>query len=144
MVVLIILAILSAVASTTLRSHLDNAAVERAYEQFVLAHSLARRTAMENTNPSELGLTTIEVNEDQLEILGPKRKFKMPNSVRLELQVSSSELPRLREQIPFAGNGTSPTYAVKLESQEIWFIALGATGQCLRTNDPQFVEALLQ
>jgi prepilin-type N-terminal cleavage/methylation domain-containing protein len=143
-VVLIILAILSTLAATTLKSHLDNAAIGRAYEKFVLAHNLARRSALGRGNDTDFGPITIDVHQDQLEVLGPQRKFPMPTGVQLNLQFSSRGRPRSRGQVRFAGNGTSPTYALKLESRDIWFIALGATGQCLRTSDPQFAEALLQ
>ena len=140
-VVLIILAILSAIAATTLKSHLDNAAVERAYAQFVLAHKLARRTALEVGGRSDLRAITIKVDEDQLEVVGPARKFQMPNGVKLDLQAASRSSS---SQVRFAHNGTSPTYALKLESLDVWFVALGATGQCFQTSDRQLVEALLQ
>ncbi|MEM8733617.1 MAG: type II secretion system protein [Planctomycetota bacterium] len=139
-VVLIIMALLAGLASTTLRSHLDQSRIERAFQQLVLADALARRQANDQASRE----VSLRIDGDSLVISPSNRSFEMPDTFDLSLEKAGNA--SFGNRISFSKSGRSVSYAIRIEAgdREHWLLVLGATGQRISTTDGSLVRRLLQ
>ncbi|MEM7475750.1 MAG: prepilin-type N-terminal cleavage/methylation domain-containing protein [Planctomycetota bacterium] len=148
-VALSILALLTGVASMSLRGHLNKSKKTRAYETLREMDRLARTFAMQN---DVQGLTlniesaTISIKASGAGGKSAQRVRSLPNGVAGVLESGFSGQRRLStlNGVSFQAKGYSPSYVVRVNfaKDEFWFVALGRSGQCLLLEKRGDVEAL--
>ena len=136
-VVLVIVAALVSIVSLSLSTHVERAALTRAFEQLRQADRQARQTARATQEN-----ISIVFAEHAAVILPDSKEFVMPQGITIEMTPDFSQ----QRSINIAANGASATYVFQLRhgARKAWFVGLGLSGQCLLLDRESAVYELFQ
>lgn len=142
-VTLAVIGMMVGLTSLSLRGHFVRAALMKSSLTASEADRQARLLAQSNPN----GIVSLELRPQSSQIvLRPTgRTFSLPTGVRISVDTLGANTPS-GGAVPFYGNGTSPSYALKLErsGSNSWLTVLGITGQCILCDEELEVRELLQ
>jgi len=151
LVVLTLIAVVSATATVSLREPYRRARLEHAVDQLAMADQQARGRARRLDRPCRL---VYDLDQNEVRISDGSRGKTSPTVVRTGRGVQIDRLLRKGDRqtngapwVEVRSQGTTPTYAVRVRTakdQCTWLFYCGVTGQVTRLDKDSHVEALLE
>lgn len=148
--VLVILGLLSIIASLSLGGVMDRYQLTRAAETLQSFDAKARREAARSRETLEgvisNGQHTLVIREAADQNSTQWIRYQLPRTVTItETRVSRKVISGRELTIPFRHGGCSPTYAVQLRRGRMsrWIVVLGISGQVIPVDGEEQVDALL-
>lgn len=148
--VLILLGLMASAVVVNLQGHIANARLEMVLDRLEAWDHRGRALARRQGRPLafvwdlESGRVGLEGLENAAGL--PAASLALPRGVRgLQIRTAPQAGPSDHLRIPISAQGQSLTYAVQLQAtggRQKWLAVLGASGQCLRLEQEQDVDAL--
>lgn len=132
-----IIAALAGLVTLTLRTHLDNASLSRAFEQLREADRRARIVASASSGQP----VALTIRKDEVVLSNVKQTFRLPRGVNVFHRKQQRDV-RSGSKIQFISDGTSESYVLRVEKGSLvaWISVFGLSGQCLLVTDESKVQ----
>ncbi len=145
--VMAILGVVAGIVAYSVRGHTDRARIQATLDLIESIDRQARITAQRLRTPNPIDIDVARAEIQSLDGSGQWRKVQLsPVTIeQVRTRRNSSEQGTL--EVVVSANGQSPDYAVCIATasgNRAWLVFLGASGQCIRTQNPNEVQRLIR
>lgn len=146
-ITLVILGVLSAIATTSLTGRIGHHQLTQASRVIAYSDTYARRQA---SNQRQSVRTSVARLANLLRVKTPQeqkdRSFKLPGGISIaDVKFAGQAITTTNFDIQYNQYGISRSYALKLTKGSLsrWIIVLGASGQIIQSNNEEEVNEIL-